>query len=143
MRVSDLFNHLVREHVVAPTPRGVQVGAIAGSGATKEPQGTVTSGPTSPETTVPIFVTPKSLTFPGVGLLTGFTWSTLKYASPEYFSSPFVALVIALVFGTFVTYASVNDPRTHQTHHDKVVSWGIGLINSLCLWGICLRITPR
>lgn len=79
-----------------------------------------------------LFLTAGNLTFPGVAVVAG---SILNFLAVNIGGNRlWIALIIALVFGGFVTWLALTDPKADQTGQGKVKGGFVGLINTVLLW---------
>jgi len=87
-----------------------------------------------------VFVTPASLlTFPvASGAVTG-VWGVLKAVSSS-FGDKYWALLIALVIGGFILLINENARTTPPTKNQRLIAFGVALINSFLLAAAALGI---
>lgn len=87
---------------------------------------------------IPVFTSPKALTFPIVTGLVKAAWDTLKAVQLDWASSPLVPLVMCVALGMAITVANLLEEKPKPM--GWVLGLAVGLLNSLVICGAVLGI---
>lgn len=93
------------------------------------------------ETTVPIFINPKALTFPILVALVKGAWTALALLPSHLTSSIWFPFVACLALGLLVAISNLLEQKAKLM--DWIFGLVIGLLNSLVIFGAVVAIPAR
>lgn len=79
-----------------------------------------------------LWLSKENLTFPAVTVVAGIILNFVLDST----NGPRVwwSLTIAVIFGGFLTYLGISDPKSPKTSRDRAIAVFVGLVNTVLLW---------
>jgi len=117
--------------VIAPAPDGAAEAPVAvDEQPPAQPNGKV-DAPAVVKENEPLFLTAKTLTFPGVAVVGGTILNFITKNTGVGEGAIWIALAIAVVFGGFLIFLGITDEKNKER---KAVQLFVGVINTALLW---------
>ena len=82
-----------------------------------------------------VFITPQSLvTFPIATTVISIIWKVLGTLFPSIDGSLWIPACTSLMFGAFIFYVGISDPKAKTTRRDVIIGAVVAVVNSFYLF---------